>query len=102
MSKNKFYSEKVIQLLLLIDALKHSSHENTKKVVELQENLEGAWQELFSGVPMSPLSASTIGRHISDMNATGLYDIRTCKNMRDGYYSNRVLFDAGEFSQSDR
>lgn len=98
MSKNKFYSEKVIQLLLLIDALKHSSHENTKKVVELQENLEGAWQELFPGIPMSPLSASTIGRHISDMNATGLYDIRTCKNMRDGYYSNRVLFDAGEFS----
>ena len=98
MMKRKFYSEKTIQLLLLIDALKSTSQENPKTAAELQRNLEGAWENLFPGVPMTPISASTIGRHIFDLNATGLYDIETCKNMRDGYYSNHVLLDAAEFS----
>ena len=88
----------VIQLLLLVDALKHTSPENPQNIAKLQKKIEGAWKELFPDVPMSPISASTIGRHIDAMNATKLYDIRTCTYMRDGYYSNKVLFDASEFS----
>ena len=93
-----FSSSKNVQLLLLIEALKDTNPQNPKNVPELTKEIGKRWQELFPAEPMSALSSSSIGRHIRDMNATGIYDIVTSKNMQQGYYNNKFLFTAAEFA----
>ena len=94
----KIQSEESIKLLLLLDILKHTSPQNTMNRPMLQVAVESRWKELFPDKPAISISESTIYRHIADIKAVGLYDIRTCKNQQGGYYSNETLFDAGEFS----
>ena len=96
--KKPFSSSKNVQLLLLIEALKDTNPQNPKNIPELTKEIERHWKELFPDEPMSALSASSIGRHIRDMNATGLYDIVTSKKMQQGYYNNKFLFTAAEFA----
>ncbi|SFT78247.1 WYL domain-containing protein [Selenomonas sp. GACV-9] len=90
-------SEKNIQFLLLIEALKNTNRMNTKTAGELAEYIAEEWEALYPDEPMKPISPSTIGRHVKDMNATGLYNIVTSNNMRNGYYNDKFLFDAAEF-----
>lgn len=96
--KKPFSSSKNVQLLLLIEALKDTNPQNPKNIPELTKEIGKRWQELFPAEPMSALSSSSIGRHIRDMNATGIYDIVTSKNMQQGYYNNKFLFTAAEFA----
>ncbi len=91
-------SDKAIQFLLLIDALKNTNPEHPKTSKELMQDMEAAWLELFPGKPPAALSATTIGRHVKAMNRSGLYHITTCKNSKDGYYRDSFPFDAAEFS----
>ena len=92
-------NEKAIQFLFLIDALKRSrkGKNESKNVEVLRRDIENAWQERFPDIPMTPISAATIGRHIKAMNDSGLYKIVTSKNSKDGYYTDRFLFEAAEF-----
>ncbi len=91
-------SDKAIQFLLLIDALKDTNPEHPKTSKKLMQDMEAAWQELFPEEPPAALSTTTIGRHIKAMNRSGLYHIATCKNSKDGYYRDSFPFDAAEFS----
>lgn len=91
-------SDKAIQFLLLIDALKNTNPEHPKTSKELMQDMEAAWLELFPEQPPAALSATTIGRHVKAMNRSGLYHIATCKNSKDGYYRDRFPFNAAEFS----
>ena len=93
-----FLSDKAIQFLLLIDALKNTNRAHPKTSKELIQDMENAWRELFPDEPPAALSATTIGRHIKAMNQSGLYHIETCKNSKEGYYRAGFPFDAAEFS----
>ena len=91
-------ADMAIKFLLLIDALEHTNQENPKTSKDLIQDVEAAWQEIFPDTPAKPLSESTIGRHIRAMNQSGLYQIKTCRNAKDGYYRASFPFDAAEFS----
>lgn len=91
-------SDKAIQFLLLIDALKNTNPAHPKTSRELMKDMKTAWQELFPEKPPAALSAATIGRHIKAMNRSGLYHITTCENSKDGYYRDSFPFDAAEFA----
>ena len=91
-------SDKAIQFLLLIDALKDTNPKHPKTSRKLMQDMEAAWQELFPEEPPAALSTTTIGRHIKAMNRSGLYHIATCKNSKEGYYRDSFPFDAAEFS----
>ena len=91
-------SDKAIQFLLLIDALKDTNPEHPKTSRKLMQDMEAAWQDLFPKEPPAALSTTTIGRHIKAMNRSGLYHIATCKNSKEGYYRDSFPFDAAEFS----
>ena len=91
-------ADKSIQFLLLIDALKNTNKQHPKTSKELMQNIESAWQKLFPQEESAHLSVSTIGRHIKAMNQSGLYNIVTCKNSKDGYFWDRFPFEAAEFS----
>ena len=90
--------QKTLQLLLLIDALGRATREQPKNVNELRLDLANALRKLYPDKEVAPLSASAINRHIKAMNESGLYKIVTCKNMKDGYYTDKFRFDAAEFS----
>ena len=91
-------SDKAIQFLLLIDALKNTNKNHPKTSKKLMQDIEAARRELFPNDPPASLSPATIGRHIKAMNQSGLYHIATCKNAKEGYYWNSFPFDAAEFS----
>ncbi len=91
-------ADKSIQLLLLIDALKHTNMENPKTTPKLIQDISAALQNIYPDEAPETLSPATIGRHIKAMNKSGLYHIATCKNAKDGYYCARFPFDAAEFS----
>lgn len=89
---------KTLQLLLLIDALGRATKEQPKNVHDLQQDITNALRELYPDEEINPLSPSAINRHIKAMNESGLYKIVTCKNMKNGYYTDKFRFDAAEFS----
>ncbi len=91
-------SDKAIQFLLLIDALKDTNPAHPKTSKELMQDMETAWRELFPDEPPAALSQATIGRHIKAMNKSRLYRIETCRNSKDGYYRSSFPFDAAEFA----
>lgn len=91
-------ADMAIKFLLLIDALQQTNRETPKTSKDLILEVESAWNDIFPDTPTKPLSESTIGRHIRDMNRSGLYHIETCKNAKEGYYRASFPFDAAEFS----
>ena len=97
-NKMKGISENSVKFLLLLDVLLHTNRSNPFVTADLITSVESAWQELFPEEASSTISPSTVGRHVKAINASKLFHIATKTSMKEGYYCDKFLFDAAEFS----
>lgn len=97
-NKMKGISENSVKFLLLLDVLLHTNRSNPFVTADLITSVESAWQELFPEEASSTISPSTVGRHVKAINASKLFHIATMTSMKAGYYCDKFLFDAAEFS----
>ena len=85
--------------LLFIDIVRNTDIDTPKNSQEIIQELEERWKTLFPEEPFSKCGLSTIIRHIKDMNASELYNIKVCGNNRLGYYNageGKYFFTAAE------
>ena len=87
-----------LKFLLLLAALQESSPENPKNSNDLIRDVGAAYLKLFPDEPIKSIAPATIIRHIKTINESGYMKIKTCKNLKDGYYCDSQLFTAAEFS----
>jgi enamine deaminase RidA (YjgF/YER057c/UK114 family) len=102
----KFYSKNFVKVLLLADILKNSSYDSPKNANQIVSELPTRLDEIFpDSLEDNKITATTIVRHVQDMNRSKCFDIRTHKNKKYGYYNatkfnngNNVVFTSGEFA----
>ena len=104
------YSKTFIKDLLIIDALQNSDRDNPKTAREILEEVHRRLIELYSEdftafeneEDLTKAVTATISRHVQDMNSTGLYDIKTHRDNKLGYYNategKNFLFTPAEFA----
>ena len=91
-----------ILFLYLIDSLMHTSKDHPKTTKEIEQDIKNYFRESFPDEILDDekaiWSASAIGRAIQSLNRSGLYNIATSKNKKDGYYCEKFDFTAAEFA----
>lgn len=104
------YSKTFIKDLLIIDALQNSNRDNSKTAREILEEVHKRLTELYpedftafeNEEDLTKAVTATISRHVQDMNSTGLYDIKTHRDKKLGYYNategKNFLFTPAEFA----
>ncbi len=104
------YSKTFIKDLLIIDALQNSDRDNPKTAREILEEVHRRLIELYpedftafeNEEDLTKAVTATISRHVQDMNSTGLYDIKTHRDNKLGYYNategKNFLFTPAEFA----
>ena len=101
-----FFSRNFAKDLILVDILKNSSYDNPKNTKQILSELKTRLAEIFpDSSEDNKITATTIVRHVQDMNLSKCFDIRTHKNKKLGYYNatksdngNNVVFTSGEFA----
>ena len=102
----KFYSKNFVKDLLIVDTLKNSSYDSPKNAKQILSELQTRLDEIFpNSLEDNKITATTIVRHVQDMNLSKCFDIRTHKNKKYGYYNatkfnngNNVVFTSSEFA----
>ena len=99
MAEKDFNSKRFIKDLLIIDILGKTNYENPKNIPQILKELQERWNKLFPNEPIhiEKNFTATIPRHVSDMNKTGVYDIRTHEVLQRGYYNAKVSADVKNF-----
>ena len=90
-------SKKSFAKLLLIKALYNTSKENPKNSKMLISEINNEWQRLYNGEEES-ISEQTILRYVHDIRLSGLFNITTCKDAKNGYYRSNSLLNTAEIS----
>ena len=93
-----FHSKKFVLDLLLINSLQNTSKDNPKNSNDIKNEMAAYWKKYFPDEETYALSESAISHHIHDMNESGLYSIKTCDDMKKGYYNDKFSFNAAEFA----
>lgn len=110
MAKKFFHSENFVKDLLIIDILSRTTYENPKNSKQILQEVQSRLKEIFPDYTVKIKEKkndfnTTVLRHVHDMNQSGLFDIRTCKQKQRGYYNARgnvngknCLFTPEEFA----
>ena len=108
MSDKNFYSKTFVRDLMIIDAIIHSDSENPKTGKQILDEAETRLKKISPNLsfdkPVKKKSeadakksvTSTIYRHVSDMNQSGLFRIKTHRDNRLGYFNAEHLFTTAE------
>lgn len=89
----KLYSKNFIKNLIIVETLRDTDYRHPKNTKQILNEVQERWKKFF------PADAEenelfdenkfnvTIWRHIQDMNQSGLYEIRTCRQKQRGYFN---------------
>ena len=81
-------ADNFIKHILMVEALRQSSHEAPKTARQIQSEVEREWKKLFPNEPADkPMSLLTIHRQVKAIRASGLYQIKNHEDNKLGYYN---------------
>ena len=66
--------------------MEKTNYHNPKTSGDINDEIKEIWNKLFPDEEFKDMSKAAISRHIRDMNASGLYNIKTHDDNRLGYY----------------
>lgn len=103
MAEKFFNSKNFVKDLLIVDILSKTNYENPKNTKQILNEVETRLAKLFPNDSAEIKNDDknnftvTILRHVQDMNKSGLYDIRTHKQKKRGYYNAKIVADSTHF-----
>ena len=82
-------SKNFVKSLLLVEILRDTTEDTPKNTTQILEEFKVRWEKIFpdSQDDEGTITQTTIIRHVNDLKNSGIYDIRTHKNKKLGYYN---------------